>query len=113
VTAREHDGDLVFFHKLEHGPASRSYGVACARLAGMPEAVLARARAVLTGLEEGHHHVEPSAGQNARAQLGLFEAAPKPHPAVETLKAVDPNKLTPLEALNLIATLKALADKDS
>ncbi len=108
VTAREHEGDLVFFHKLEAGPASQSYGVACARLAGMPEPVLARARAILSGLEEG------KAGERelvARPQLGLFENAPAPHPALMTLRALDPNKLTPLEALNLVATLKELADK--
>src|SRR5262249_10414329 len=53
VTAREHLGDIVFLHKLQHGAASRSYGVACARLAGLPEIVLARARALLADLENG------------------------------------------------------------
>jgi DNA mismatch repair protein MutS len=108
VTAREHDGDLVFFHKLEAGPASRSYGVACARLAGMPEPVLARAKAILSGLEEGKGE---SHDLVARPQLGLFQNAPPPHPALVTLRGLDPNKLTPIEALNLVATLKELADK--
>jgi DNA mismatch repair protein MutS len=53
VSAREHDGDVVFLHKLQRGAASRSYGVACARLAGLPEPVLARARAILSDLEAG------------------------------------------------------------
>ncbi len=53
VSAREHQGDVVFLHKLQRGPASRSYGVACAQLAGLPELVLARARAILAGLESG------------------------------------------------------------
>ncbi len=53
VSAREHDGDVVFLHKLQRGPASRSYGVAVARLAGLPEGVLARARAMLAELERG------------------------------------------------------------
>ena len=108
VTAREHEGELVFFHKLEAGPASQSYGVACARLAGMPEPVLARARAILSGLEEGKTGEKELV---ARPQLGLFQSAPAPHPAVQTLRSLDPNKLTPLEALNLVATLKELADK--
>ena len=53
VTARELAGDVVFFHKIAKGPASRSYGVAVARLAGLPELVLARAKAILASLEAG------------------------------------------------------------
>src|SRR5208282_1324646 len=53
VSAREHQGEVVFLHKLQRGVASRSYGVACARLAGIPEPVLARARAILGDLEKG------------------------------------------------------------
>ncbi len=53
VSAREHEGDVVFLHKLQHGAASRSYGVACARLAGLPEVRLARAKAMLAELERG------------------------------------------------------------
>lgn len=53
VSAREHDGTIVFFHKVQRGAASRSYGVACAKLAGLPEPVLARARAILGSLERG------------------------------------------------------------
>ncbi len=53
VSAREHEGDLVFLHKLQRGAASRSYGVACARLAGVPEPVVARARALLEQFEQG------------------------------------------------------------
>ncbi len=102
VSAREHAGDVIFLHKLQHGPASQSYGVACARLAGLPEPVLARARALLDELERGRH-------EHARTQLSLFEgaAAPPPeHPAIATLRELDVNRLTPLEALQLIATLK-------
>ena len=51
VSAREHAGSIVFFHKVQRGAASRSYGVACARLAGLPEPVLARAKAILDDLE--------------------------------------------------------------
>jgi DNA mismatch repair protein MutS len=125
VSAREHDGDVVFLHKLQRGAASRSYGVACARLAGLPEVVLARARAMLGDLERGAALPSGSpsslrARTRSRApQLGLFEgpaAATKeaggaePHPALETLRAVDVDRLTPLEALQLVATLKRLAE---
>jgi DNA mismatch repair protein MutS len=119
VSAREHDGDLVFFHKLQAGAASRSYGVACARLAGVPEPVLARARALLGELERGAalpsgtHASLRARTKAARPQLGLFEApvaaAAEPHAALETLRAVDVDRLTPLEALQLVASLKKMA----
>jgi DNA mismatch repair protein MutS len=119
VSAREHDGDLVFFHKLQAGAASRSYGVACARLAGVPEPVLARARALLGELERGAALPSGTPAslrartKAARPQLGLFEApaavSAEPHPALETLRAVDVDRLTPLEALQLVASLKKMA----
>ena len=102
VSAREHEGDVIFLHKLQRGPASRSYGVACARLAGVPEPVLARARAILEDLERHHH--EPR-----RPQLDLFaptSSTPPEHPALATLRSVDVDRLTPLDALQLIASLK-------
>jgi len=116
VSAREHDGDVVFLHKLQRGAASRSYGVACARLAGLPEMVLARARAILSDLEAGA--AVPAGGasplraraQAGRPQLGLFDPAPAPppHPAIETLRSVDVDRMTPLDALKLVSDLKKL-----
>jgi DNA mismatch repair protein MutS len=115
VSAREHNGDVVFLHKLQKGAASRSYGVACARLAGLPEVVLARARAILSDLEAGA--TPPSNGtpslrsrtRTLRPQLGLFDApSVSPHPAIETLRAVDVDRMTPLEALKLVSDLKKL-----
>ncbi len=123
VSAREHAGEIVFLHKLQRGAASRSYGVACARLAGLPELVLSRARAMLAELERGAA-LPTGAPSSLRArsragtpQLGLFEMPPgggdaaksAPHPALETLRAVDVDRLTPLEALQLVATLKRMA----
>ncbi|MDP9035886.1 MAG: DNA mismatch repair protein MutS, partial [Myxococcota bacterium] len=120
VSAREHEGEVVFLYKLQHGAASRSYGVACARLAGVPEPVLARARALLEELELGMTLPSgtPSSSlgarsRGARPQLGLFEptsrAASAAQPALEMLRALDVDRLTPLEALQLIASLKKLA----
>jgi DNA mismatch repair protein MutS len=117
VSAREHEGELVFLHKLQRGAASRSYGVACARLAGLPEAVLARARAILGDLERGAPLPSGavsslrSKSRAARAQLDLFggaEPAPAPHPVVETVRNVDVDRLTPLDALQLVAALKKM-----
>ena len=123
VTAREHQGDVVFLHKLQRGAASRSYGVACARLAGIPEPVLARARAILADLEKGA--ALPGGGtaslrgrtRAGRPQLDLFAAAapsapPEEHAAVQVLRNLDVDRLTPLEALTLVASLKkSLSEK--
>jgi DNA mismatch repair protein MutS len=117
VSAREHDGEVVFLHELQRGAASRSYGVACARLAGVPEPVLARARALLGELERGVSlpSGEPSSlrarSRAGRAQLDLFDGGGKapPHAVLETLRALDVDRMTPLEALQLVATLKKLA----
>jgi DNA mismatch repair protein MutS len=113
VSAREHAGQIVFLHKLQRGAASRSYGVACARLAGVPEPVLARARVLLAELESAPSRrgaaESPFPSGDARSQLGLFEAgrsAAPPHPVVEALRAVEVDRLTPLEALQLVAQLK-------
>ena len=118
VSAREHAGTIVFFHKVQKGAASRSYGVACARLAGLPENVLARAKAILEGLEKAGtlpNGVGARARGKKKDQLGLFSvvpeepAAPPPAPALDMLRALDIDRLTPLEALTTLAKLKDLA----
>ena len=117
VSAREHEGEIVFLHKVQRGAASRSYGVACARLAGVPELVLARAKAILGDLEQGAalpggvHASLRGRTRAGRTQLDLFGGAPDApppteHAAVQTLRAVDVDRLTPLEALQLVARLK-------
>jgi DNA mismatch repair protein MutS len=110
VSAREHEGDLVFFHKLQRGAASRSYGVACARLAGVPEPVLARARALLGELERQR---DGQRSNGRRRQLDLFDAPAAPpaeqQAVLDTLREVDVDRLTPLDALQLVASLKGMA----
>jgi DNA mismatch repair protein MutS len=120
VSARELGGDVVFFHKIAKGPASRSYGVAVARLAGLPELMLARAKAILASLEagaalpSGHYASVRGRSAGGAAQLDLFSApAPVeaiPDPVLEMLKAVEIDRLTPLEALALLAKVKGLLD---
>ncbi|MEY4581377.1 MAG: hypothetical protein RL701_6080 [Pseudomonadota bacterium] len=116
VAAREHGGEVVFLHRLVPGAANRSYGIAVARLAGFPEIVLARARTILRELEAGDAgerraavpQVRPSA---APAQLSMFEpvSAKAPVSACEaTLRELDLERMTPLEALNALARLKTL-----
>jgi len=114
VSARELDGDVVFLHRLVAGAASRSYGIAVAKLAGLPEAVLARARALLATLENGGAAVSaPKArtkNQPSSDQLALFgakSAETRGHAElIETLRALDLDRLTGLEALQFLARLK-------
>jgi DNA mismatch repair protein MutS len=121
VSAREHGDDVVFLHKLVPGPASRSYGIAVARLAGIGEGVLARAKAILGTLEAGaalpggRHASLRGRSKAGTVQLDLF--APKPEaapggPVIDTLKVVDVERLTPLEALSLVAKLKGMVLAD-
>ena len=103
--AVESGHDIVFLHQIEPGPASRSYGVQVARLAGMPPALIRQARATLEALE-----AKAQAGQ---AQVDLFApppAAVQPEPSrVESaLAAIDPDALSPREALDALYRLRAL-----
>ena len=105
VSAREHQGEVVFLHRVVAGAASRSYGIEVARLAGVPELVLSRARALLTTFE-GSAPARSLALEAPSAQLDLF-AARAAHPGLAELEAalgaVDLDRLTGLEALQLLA----------
>jgi DNA mismatch repair protein MutS len=108
LKAREWNGDLVFLHECGPGPADRSYGVQVAKLAGVPPAVVVRAREVLERLEAESHSPARLEG------LPLFElaapAAPRwePGPAEAALKALDPDGMSPREALDALYRLKGL-----
>jgi DNA mismatch repair protein MutS len=108
VSATESGHDIVFLHEIQPGPASRSYGIQVARLAGMPAAVVNHARHVL-------EHLEANASE-AQAQVDLF--APPPAAAVSAPSAVearlaeiDPDALSPREALDALYALKKLGNK--
>jgi DNA mismatch repair protein MutS len=111
VRAREYKGDLVLLHELSEGPADRSYGIAVARLAGLPPTVLARAKAVLSKLEAGR---DATGGLAAGLDdLPLFAATlvqeEKRDPLYDTLGALDIDSLSPREALDQLYALKRLA----
>ena len=114
VAAREWQDDIVFLHKIVPGRSDRSYGIQVARLAGMPAAVITRARAILEALE----HDELTRGgrpsisgtpSEPQQQLGLFQMAsadPAAEKLAHRLRDTDTNNLTPLQALSLLADLK-------
>ena len=109
VSVKETGGGIVFLRKVEPGPADRSYGIEVAKLAGLPTEVIERAREVLAEHENAELHVtDQLASDELRptpaAQLTIF--TPLSQPVLERLRDVDLNRLTPLEALNLLAELK-------
>jgi DNA mismatch repair protein MutS len=118
VSVREWDGEVIFLHEVRRGAADRSYGVQVARLAGLPESVVARARVVLDALEKG----ERDGGSRSAAildDLPLFAArvpeapapAHGPSPVIQRLAALHPDDLSPREALELIYELRALIEE--
>ena len=114
VTVKEWDGDVIFLHEVKRGTADRSYGVQVARLAGLPQVVVDRAKVVLEALEKG----EREGGRKAFVDdLPLFAAMPAPPPVKQQvsevearLKAVLPDELTPKEALALIYELRGMVE---
>ncbi len=113
VSVKETAGGIVFLRKVEPGAADRSYGIEVAKLAGLPNEVIERAREVLAEHESAEQRVtEQLASDELRprppAQLTIF--TPLSQPVLEKLREVDLNRLTPLEALNLLAELKKQVD---
>ncbi|QKX17907.1 DNA mismatch repair protein MutS [Microbulbifer sp. YPW1] len=138
LNATEHGDSIVFLHRIQEGPASKSYGLQVAKLAGIPQEVLEEAKARLAALEAGNttrdsgpgpksvaqpenslesasvHAVAPvettrpaaKAKPTAPAQVDLFGSAP--HPAVEALETLDPDDMTPRQALEQLYALRKL-----
>ena len=96
---------IVFLHHIEPGPASRSYGIQVARLAGMPAAVLNQAQHTLSALES--HDTQGAAQVDLFAQTPASEA-PAPSPVESQLAQIDPDALSPREALDALYALKRL-----
>ena len=114
VAVKEWNDRVIFLRKLVEGGTSRSYGIQVARLAGLPPEVIDRAKEVLHNLEQGEfteggipklaisRKKKPTWDSHQRT---LFQ--PPADPLREALKKIDPNQLTPLDALNILSELKA------
>jgi DNA mismatch repair protein MutS len=108
LDAIEHKDKIVFLHALEEGPASQSYGIQVAQLAGVPSAVVRAAKKHLAKLEEEAASRSP--------QGDLFSTAIKEdassasHPAIEALQQAELDSMSPKEALDLLYRLKKLSD---
>jgi DNA mismatch repair protein MutS len=109
VAVREAGDRVVFLHRLEPGGTDRSYGIHVAELAGLPGAVVARARQVLGTLEGDHRVVPGEPPSRDPGQLVLFQEPAAVDPTVAAIRALDVDSLTPLEALNRLAEFKKQA----
>jgi len=110
VSVKETGGSVVFLRRVEPGAADRSYGIEVAKLAGLPNEVVVRAREVLAEHESSEHrlsgHLTPGSSEAPERPTQLTIFTPLSQPVLEKLREVDLNRLTPLEALNLLAELK-------
>ncbi len=120
VEAVEHGDTLVFLHSVKEGPANQSYGLQVAALAGIPKSVTTQARRYLTELERERDALRTST--SPQGELPLFSPAPRSashqsashqsashqSAALEALRALDPNSLSPREALDLLFRLQQL-----
>jgi len=109
LDAVEHGEKLVFMHAVKDGPANRSFGLQVAALAGLPKAVLGEARRTLAELEQRSRDMPATTTSPAAieqpAQLALFRSPP---PALDALAALDPDELTPKQALEALYRLKGM-----
>jgi DNA mismatch repair protein MutS len=110
VSVKETGGSVVFLRRVEPGAADRSYGIEVAKLAGLPNEVVVRAREVLAEHESAERrlseHLTPGSSTEPERPTQLTIFTPLSQPVLEKLREVDLDRLTPLEALNLLAELK-------
>jgi DNA mismatch repair protein MutS len=127
LSAREKDDNIVFMHRIEPGPASQSYGIQVARLAGIPDDVIQLARQELKLLESGSHKLAQLSsqatsvsGKEVSSTEGTEPSTSNPanfelfsqsnHPALQKLGEIAADDLTPKQALGLVYQLKNLLD---
>ncbi len=112
IAVKEWNDEIIFLHKMVEGGANRSYGIQVARLAGIPSTVVKRAQEVLSHIEQYGHVLgdqtqpdgEGESRKKGQVQLSLFKTPEQM--IMEQLRQVDPNSITPLEALNFLSMLK-------
>ncbi len=111
VAAREWKDDIIFLRKIVPGRSDRSYGIQVARLAGLPRAVVERAREILSALERdelsrGGRPSMSGTPNEPQQQLGLFQSSPSDDRLRDKLASLDVDRMTPLEALTMLAELR-------
>ncbi len=117
MAVREWGGDVIFLRRVIEGAASRSYGIEVAKLAGLPQTLILRAREILNNLEQGELDANGmprlargrQRGAAQARQMDLF--TPAERRALDELKLIDPDRLTPIQALNTLSRLTAMIEK--
>ena len=112
MAVREWGSEVIFLRRVIEQPSSRSYGIEVARLAGLPDSIITRAREILANLEQGEldeagmpRIARDRRAKNPAPQLGLF--SPRENPVLDELRALDVERMTPMDALNALARLAA------
>ena len=105
IDAIEHDDEIVFLHTVRPGPANQSYGLQVAQLAGVPRSVIKNAKQRLTLLEQQSHSKD-----SVQTELPLIVESASTHPIIEKLEDINPDNLTPKQALEMLYQLKELED---
>jgi DNA mismatch repair protein MutS len=105
LTATEHEEHIVFLYAVKEGPTSQSYGLQVAALAGVPQEVIAQARQRLLELE---NHTQHRPADESEVRPGLLEAPADHQPIIEMLQNLDPDELSPQQALKALYELKQL-----
>jgi DNA mismatch repair protein MutS len=113
MAVREWDGEVLFLRRVIEEPANRSYGIEVARLAGLPTSIIARAREILNNLERGELDESGAAriargranGAAGTAQMDLF--ATVDGRVLEELRGIEIDRMTPIDALNVLARMAA------
>jgi DNA mismatch repair protein MutS len=117
VAVHEEDGKVAFLYRILRGHTDHSYGIYAAQVAGLPKSAVERARRILADLEKGNAiHIgcpgadkRPVKIEERTVQLTMFDAAE--HPALTKLRNIDPNSLTPIEALTILSELSKSASR--
>jgi DNA mismatch repair protein MutS len=104
VAVQERGGDVLFLRKIVPGGADRSYGIHVAKLAGLPQTVIARAQEVLAQLEQPDTTIQEASLSSE--EESLRDSLPHPHPIIEEMKQIDLFSMTPIDALNRLADLQ-------
>src|SRR5579863_1208453 len=113
VAVREWNDEVIFLRKIAEGGCDKSYGIQVARLAGLPSEVIDRAKEILAGLESGDPPLSANRPAPPLDQASLFSEPPKTlpttSPVLDAIRALDPDRMTPLEALIRLTELKRMA----
>ena len=114
IYVKDNGEKIVFLRKLIPGAASHSYGIQVAKLAGVPEAVIRNAQKVLSNLEKSQAGLRTSimGGQISLFNEAAEEKEKEEHPAIQELRALDTNSMTPLDALNKLSEIKKSLDEE-